>query len=132
MLTFFAYIRDENRGMIVRRIPLARELQQRLSESFIRVGRSYLPEDSGEIFDFLENVDYKPREGELLSVRTFRIPQEIIDAIDAPINIDRITSNEYEAIKSIFCGERLSDGTYKIMFTGFDARKIIYCEETLS
>jgi len=90
MLNFFAYIKSEDGEMIIKRIPLSRDLQQNLSESFTERKSQYMPEDESSIFRFDDNIHYKPDRGELFFIEDFEMPEEIINAINNPVNIDNM------------------------------------------
>ena len=125
MLNFFAYIKRKDGNMIVKRIPLSRDLQQNLSKSFIKKRSQYIPEDDDSIFRFDENIHYKPDGGELFVIEDFKMPEDVINALNNPVNMDNISESDYEGIKAIFCGKWLSNKKYEIIFTNFDSRKII-------
>jgi len=125
MYNFFAYVKNRDGEMIVKRIPLNRGLQENLTQSFKERFSHFFPENGGNIFEFEDSIHYKPEHGELLVIRDFEMPEEIINALKNPIDMDTISEREYEKIKSIFCGRQMANGSYMIMFTVFDARKII-------
>ena len=119
LFNFFAYLRDGR----IRRIPLNRDLQQNLSNSFEEKLSEFLP-DNDNILSFTENVNYKLDEDEVFVIDDFDIPEEIAEALTNPVNIENINTEDYESIRAIFCGKRLNDD-YVIIFTTFDSRKII-------
>lgn len=84
-----------------------------------------MPEKEYSIFRFDDNIHYKPDRDELFIIENFEMPENIINAINNPVNIDNISENDYEKIKAIFCGKQVSNGEYEIIFTTFDSRKII-------
>ena len=122
---FFAYVKNENDEMVVKRIPLNRDLQENLSESFREKLSQFLPDNEERIFNFEDNIHYKPERDELFVIENFEMVDDLINAIGNPVNVDNISESDYENIKAIFYGKQLSNGNYHIMFTTFDTRKII-------
>ena len=125
MSNFFAYIKSKDGKMIIKRIPLNRNLQRNLSKLFTARRSQYIPEDKSNIFKFDDNIHYKPEKGELFVIEDFEMPEDIINAISNPVNVDNITESDYENVKSILCGRHISNGKSEIIFTAFDSRKII-------
>lgn len=125
MFNFFAYVKIENNEFVIKRIPLSRNLQQNLSDSFRERLSQFFPDDKGNIFNFDNNIHYKLERDELFVIENFEMAPDIISAISNPVNIENISESDYEKIKAIFCSTKLSNGEYEIIFTTFDSRKII-------
>ncbi len=125
ILNFFAYIKKEDGEKMVKRIPLVRKLQHNLSASFKEIRFQYMPEDKNNIFKFDDNIHYKPDRDELFFIEHFKLPEDIINAIKNPVDVDNISESDYENIKAIFCVRQMSNGEHEIIFTTFDSRKII-------
>lgn len=119
LFNFFAYLKDGN----VKRIPLIRELQMRLTQGFAEKLSVYISNET-TLLDFNENVHYNPDEDELFVIKNFRMPQKIINALNNPVNLENISEEYYENIRAIFCGGQNNEN-YEIMFTVFDSKKII-------
>ena len=91
LFNFFAYLKDGN----VKRIPLTRELQMRLTQGFAEKLNVYISNET-TLLDFNENVHYNPDEDELFVIENFRMPQEIINALNNPVNLENISEEDYE------------------------------------
>ena len=122
LFNFFTYLKDGN----IKRIPLVRKLQMRLTQGFAEKLSVYILNET-TLLDFNENVHYKPDEDELFVIENFRMPQEITNALNNPVNLQNISEEDYENIRAILCGGQQNNGNYEILFTVFDSRKIIKC-----
>lgn len=99
---FFALVRTAANP--VRRIKLARDVQQTLSELFVQAASQMLHED-------IEHVpfqgSYRPDESEILVINDFKVPTEIWSALKEPTSCDDLDlgSRELPNIRAIFTGE---------------------------
>jgi len=119
-LNFFTYLKSR----VVRRIPLSRELQEKLSIRFLDKAKKYVPDDTEQIINFQENPEYKPDKEQVFVLEEFDLPNTIESALLTPTAVPPLQEREYNTIRAVFCGRYSKDNSI-VIFTNFDSRNII-------
>jgi len=90
------------------RLELAAKTQKAICEAFASAKLDLINDKTRVPFD----GSYKPHNDEFLAIESFRLPDEIIDAIRDPLGVAAFDkeNDEFPEIKAIFVGERTQTG----------------------
>lgn len=90
------------------RLELAAKTQKAICEAFASAKLDLINDKTRVPF----NGSYKPHNDEFLAIESFRLPDEIIDAIRDPLGVAAFDkeNDEFPEIKAIFVGERTQTG----------------------
>lgn len=119
MLNLFALVNDKDDP--VRRIPLSRDLQSEITDFLSEQIRNF--HTGQHEIDF--SGSYNADEGEIFRIREYPLDNNIVDAIENPLERDVLNLREIKhRIVALFTGSWSNNGKL-IGFQSFDPRKII-------